>query len=188
LGIDQESLDAVRKGMREVVDGGTGKSARLSWTEVCGKTGTGQWGPESKRQGVAWFAGFLPYEQPRLAFACLYEGRPGEKVSGGRNAGRMVPAFFDSFKDEIKEMVAPAPKAVVVVEESEAEVETEGVLRAIPVGPLEMEEAFPDEEVPAALPVEIDEEGAPGDVLVEPEPPVEEPNRKKRGFFSGRPN
>ncbi|WP_424313932.1 penicillin-binding transpeptidase domain-containing protein [Haloferula sp.] len=169
LGVDQVALDAVREGMREVVAGGTGRSAGLSWTEVCGKTGTGQWGPESKNQGVAWFAGFLPYDQPRLAFACLYEGRPGQKVSGSRNACPMVPAFFNSFEDEISEMVAPAPKAVVVVDELEVQEDTEGVLRAIPVSPLELEEMFPDGgDVPAALPVELDDEGVPRALPVEP--------------------
>lgn len=159
LGIDYNAIETVREGMRQVVDGGTGRSAGLSWTQVCGKTGTGQWGPESKKQGVAWFAGFLPADEPRLAFACLYEGRPGQKVSGGRNAAPMVPAFFNSFKDEIKEMIAPAPKAVLVVEEgSEEEESEEGVLRAIPVNPLETVEEIPDDaEVPKALPVDPSE-------------------------------
>ena len=159
LGIDYNAIETVREGMRQVVDGGTGRSAGLSWTQVCGKTGTGQWGPESKKQGVAWFAGFLPADEPRLAFACLYEGRPGQKVSGGRNAAPMVPAFFNSFKDEIKEMIAPAPKAVLVVEEgSEEEGSEEGVLRAIPVNPLETVEEIPDDaEVPKALPVDPSE-------------------------------
>jgi len=178
LGLEQEALDAVREGMREVVDGGTGRAAGLSWTEVCGKTGTGQWGPESKRQGVAWFAGFLPYDQPRLAFACLYEGRPGQKVSGGRNACPMVPAFFNSFKDEIEEMVAPAPKAVMVVDELELQEDTEGVLRAIPVSPLELEEAFPDGiDAPAAVPVDLEEDEVPQalpvDVLQEEDGEIE---------------
>jgi len=157
LGIDYNAIETVREGMRQVVDGGTGRSAGLSWTEVCGKTGTGQWGPESKKQGVAWFAGFMPADEPRLAFACLYEGRPGQKVSGGRNAAPMVPAFFNSFKDEIKEMIAPAPKALLVVEEGDAGAEgsEEGVLRAIPVEPLDTIEEIPDDaDIPRALPVE----------------------------------
>ncbi|MGE9270456.1 MAG: penicillin-binding transpeptidase domain-containing protein [Verrucomicrobiales bacterium] len=155
LGVDYEAIETVREGMRQVVDGGTGRSGGLSWTEVCGKTGTGQWGPESRKQGVAWFTGFLPADEPRLAFACLYEGRPGQKVSGGRNAAPMVPAFFNSFQDEIKEMIAPAPKAVLVVEEAPNEEGEEEVLRAIPVEPLETMEALPEEEeIPRALPVE----------------------------------
>ena len=160
LGVDFEALEIVREGMRQVVAGGTGSRASLSWTEVCGKTGTGQWGQPSKEQRVAWFAGFLPADEPRLAFACLYEGRPHEKVSGGRNAGQMVPAFFNKFREEIEEMIAPAPKAVMIVEEgTAAEPEPEeGVMRAIPVSPLDtIAEMPPAEEIPRALPV--DEEG-----------------------------
>lgn len=169
LGLSQEALKVVREGMREVVDGGTGSRASLSWTEVCGKTGTGQWGPPSKNQGVAWFAGFLPAEQPRLAFACLYEGRPGQKVGGSRNACPMVPAFFNKFKDEVKEMVAPAPKAVAVVLDGDEVVEAdEGVVRAIPVSPLEHEqEGFDEGEdpapIPRALPVDPEDLIEPGE-------------------------
>lgn len=155
LGLEPEAVAVVREGMREVVDGGTGRAAGLSWTQVCGKTGTGQWGPASKEQGVAWFAGFLPYDEPRLAFACLYEGRPGQKVSGSGNACPMVPAFFNSFRDEIEEMIAPAQRALVVVDEVQAQEETEGVLRAIPVDPLDTEAVEPaEEETPRALPVD----------------------------------
>lgn len=155
LGLDAEAVHTVREGMRQVVAGGTGRSAGLSWTEVCGKTGTGQWGPERKRQGVAWFAGFLPADEPRLAFAALYEGRPGQRVSGGRNAGAMVPAFFNSFKSEIQEMIKPAPKAVLVVPEIKEEESTEGAMRAIPVDSLELEPLDLDvDAAPRALPVD----------------------------------
>lgn len=162
LGVEPGAVETVREGMRQVVSGGTGSRASLSWTEVCGKTGTGQWGPASRKQGVAWFAGFMPAEEPRLAFAFLYEGRPGQSVSGGRNAGVMVPAFFDAFREEIEEMIQPAPKAVAVeVDEVEAQEETEGVLRALPVNPLELDEDGEPEgdpgggtEVPRALPLD----------------------------------
>ncbi|GAA5483341.1 penicillin-binding transpeptidase domain-containing protein [Haloferula sargassicola] len=155
LGLDEKAVDIVKEGMREVVDSGTGRAGGLGWIEICGKTGTGQWGPQSKRQGVAWFAGFMPAEQPRLAFACLYEGRPGQSVSGGRNAAPMVPAFFDHFRDEIDEMCKPAPKAVAVVDEVEEQEKSEGVLRALPVSPLEDELIEgDDEQVPSALPVD----------------------------------
>ncbi len=158
LGVDPEAVDIVREGMHEVVSGGTGRSAGLGWTEVCGKTGTGQWGPPSKEQGVAWFAGFLPYDQPRLAFACLYEGRPHQKVSGSRNACPMVPAFFNPLREEIEEMIAPAPKALVIEEieegvDPEEAAEPEGVLRAIPVDPLDPAAEIEDEEIPRALEV-----------------------------------
>ena len=159
LSLDAKAVDAVKEGMRQVVDGGTGRRGSLGWTEVCGKTGTGQWGPPSKKQGVAWFAGFLPADEPRLAFACLYEGRPGQTVSGGGNAAPMVPAFFNKFRDEIEEMTQPAPKATLVVDEVEEQEKSEGVLRALPVSPLEEEglDATDEEEVPEALPVDAEE-------------------------------
>jgi hypothetical protein len=79
-----------------------------------------------------------------------------------------VKAFFEPLKDEIKEIIAPAPKALEIIDESEipAAVEVdegpaEGVLRAQEVEILETgvmdEEDAVSEEVPKALPVDPDE-------------------------------
>ncbi len=171
LSLDEKAIEVVREGMRDVVNSGygTGRSAALSFTELCGKTGTAQWGPPSKDQRLAWFAGFLPFEEPRYAFAALYEGRPGERLSGGRNAAPIVKAFFEPLKAEFKEILAPAPKALEIVDESEVaaeeggegEVSTEGVLRAQEVELLETGEVDGEgeaaEEIPKALPVDPDE-------------------------------
>jgi penicillin-binding protein 2 len=121
LGTKPEAVEIVREGMRDVVNSGygTGRSAGLSYTTLCGKTGTAQWGPTSKNQRLAWFAGFLPFDNPRYAFAVLYEGKPNEVVSGGRMAAPMVRNFFEPIKDDIKEIIAPPKKALVVVEEVE---------------------------------------------------------------------
>ncbi len=158
LSLDADAVQTVHEGMREVVDGGTGGRAALSFTKICGKTGTGQWGAAKKEQGVAWFAGFLPYKDPRLAFVALYEGRPYEKVSGGRNAGSMVPKFFEPLKKEVKELIEPPPKALIVVEEEEKP--EEGMLRAIPVEPGHIGTGVEDdreEGLLRAMPVEPDE-------------------------------
>jgi len=144
-----------------VVDGGTGRSAGLSFTDLCGKTGTAQWGPESKDQRLAWFAGFLPFDEPRFAFAAVYEGRPGERPSGGKNAAPIVRSFFEPLKKEFKDIIAPAPKALEIIDEAEApvaeEVPEEGVLRAQEVEILDTDEeddAPAADEVPKALPVD----------------------------------
>ncbi|MGC4014739.1 MAG: penicillin-binding transpeptidase domain-containing protein [Luteolibacter sp.] len=143
LGVDPVAVEVVRKGMRDVVNAGygTGKAAQLSFTEMCGKTGTAQWGPPSKEQRLAWFAGFFPFDNPRYSFAVLYEGRPGETVSGGRMAAPMVKAFFEPLKDEIKDTIAPPPKAVLIVDDEDAS-KSDGkhqdtILKAIPVEPLD---------------------------------------------------
>ena len=168
LGIEAEAIEVVREGMRQVVDGGTGRAAELSFTELCGKTGTAQWKIGSKTN-LAWFAGFLPYDEPRFAFAAVYEGRPGENPSGGKNAAPIVKSFFEPLKKEFKEILAPAPKALEIVDEEETPAEgekaeetpKEGILRAQEVEILESDAADEDEpaveEVPRALPVDPDE-------------------------------
>ncbi|TAE74660.1 MAG: hypothetical protein EAZ65_00150 [Verrucomicrobia bacterium] len=168
LGVDPHAIEVVREGMKMVVAGGTGRSAGLSFTELCGKTGTAQWGPESKSQRLAWFAGFLPFDEPRFAFAAVYEGRPGERPSGGKNAAPIVRAFFEPLKKEFKDIVAPVPKALEIVPEGPvpAAVEVmeegdEGVLRAQEVEILDADDISTSdvmvEEIPRALPVDPDE-------------------------------
>ena len=100
------ALATVRKGMRAVVNGGTGRAAGLSYINNAGKTGTAQWGRPQDDCRLAWFAGFLPSENPRYAYAALYEGRPHQRISGGRMAGAIVKAFFESIKDEMKNAIA----------------------------------------------------------------------------------
>lgn len=157
LGVRDNAILAVQKGMRDVVNEGygTGKGAALSWTTMCGKTGTAQWGPASKNQRLAWFAGFFPFENPRFAYAVVYEGRPGQVVSGGRMAAPMVRNFFNPLRSEIEEIIA-APKKAKIVGEEDDEVAT-GPAKAVPVEEVE------SDGVPRALPVSDD-----GDIV---EPP-----------------
>lgn len=168
LGVDEESVRIVREGMWDVVGKGygTGRSGGLSYTTLAGKTGTAQWGPPRLNQRLAWFAGFLPYDNPRYAFAVLYEGKPGQTVSGGRMAAPMVRNFFEPLKDEIKDTIAPPKRALVVVPEGEepaADDAPEGgeVLKAIPIEDIEFGE------VQRAIPVEEDVFIEGGDEIVE---------------------
>ena len=96
------ALAVVRKGMRAVVDGGTGHRAALSWISNAGKTGTAQWGRPSDDCRLAWFAGFLPADKPRFAYAALYEGRPHQRISGGHVAAAIVRSFFNSVRPGIE--------------------------------------------------------------------------------------
>lgn len=179
LGVDPEAVRIVRKGMSDVVNagGGTGQSAGLSYTTLCGKTGTAQWGDQRKNQRLAWFAGFLPEDNPRYSFAVLYEGRPGETVSGGRMAAPMVKKFFEGIKDDIKETIAPPKRALIVVEEGEAgAAPTAGDKPAAADPDTEGYTREPGNDAPLkALPVEPldtgrDEETAPAEEPAEPRP------------------
>ncbi|MEP7015925.1 MAG: penicillin-binding protein 2 [Verrucomicrobiota bacterium] len=90
------TMDEIRTGLIEVVNGpgGTGHEGSLENVEVAGKTGTAQWGPKDKERTAAWFAGFLPAEQPQFAFAAVYEGEVGSKVHGGTVAAPMIADIF----------------------------------------------------------------------------------------------
>ncbi len=102
----QSSTATVRKGMRAVVDGGTGRRATLSYVDNAGKTGTAQWGKASDDCRLAWFAGYLPADKPRYAYVALYEGKPHQRISGGYMAAMIVKTFFESIKTSMQAELA----------------------------------------------------------------------------------
>lgn len=113
LTIDKNALAAVRKGMRAVVadSDGTGTRASNNYVAMAGKTGTGEW-HDSPKDYVAWFAGFIPANNPEYAFAALYEGDPGDQISGGKYVAPLVGDVFNKIykmKRDGDEM--PAAKA-----------------------------------------------------------------------------
>ncbi len=118
LNVTKKSIQVSHDGMRNVVhaDYGTGKKGDVGYVVMAGKTGTAQWIPH-KRQNLAWFAGFLPYKNPRYAFAAVYEGRPGQTVSGGKQAAPIVRDFFKRFQGEILANIKNPVKAILVDEE-----------------------------------------------------------------------
>jgi penicillin-binding protein 2 len=96
--LPESYFEAVTQGMKDVVNEsyGTGKSGANSYQMVAGKTGTGQWNVKEKKY-VGWFAGFVPADEPEFAFAVLYEGAPGQYVSGGKFAAPMARYFFNQY-------------------------------------------------------------------------------------------
>jgi len=79
-----EVLSWVRRGMEAVVGnpGGTAyKTVRLPEVAIAGKTGTAEAG--GGRPDHAWFAGYVPADQPRYAFVVVLE----HAGSGGKVAG-----------------------------------------------------------------------------------------------------
>jgi penicillin-binding protein 2 len=81
---------------------GTAHSAQVKGIKVAGKTGTAQWGPTEKQRTAAWFAGFIPAENPEYSFCALYEGEPNDNtVHGGSHAAPIIGKLF-------KQVYAPA--------------------------------------------------------------------------------
>ena len=73
---------------------GTAHQAAVKGIDVAGKTGTAQWGPTDRQRIAAWFAGFLPADNPKYSFAALYEGEPGVKTGGGSLAAPLIGKLY----------------------------------------------------------------------------------------------
>lgn len=67
--------------MVSVVEGGTGKNAKISGIEVAGKTGSAE--DTSKKATHSWFIGFAPADDPKIAVAVIVEngGLGGKKAA-----------------------------------------------------------------------------------------------------------
>ncbi len=88
--ISEESLDIVRRGMRETVLTGTAQNAAIEGINVAGKTGTAEYCDniayplglceQGNWPAHAWFTAYAPYENPEiLLIAMIYNGEEGSK-------------------------------------------------------------------------------------------------------------
>ena len=103
IDIPDSVFEVVHDGMQRVVDGGTGGAAKVPGITICGKTGT----VENYYRGVkqpnhAFFCGFAPRENPRIAIMCVVEnsGRFGGTYAAPI-VGLMIEKYLkDSITDE----------------------------------------------------------------------------------------
>lgn len=82
--------------MIEVVDRGTGATARLPNVKVGGKTGTAQ--SSADRPPYAWFVSFAPADNPRVAVAVLVEdaGVARDAISGSGLAAPIAKSVMEA--------------------------------------------------------------------------------------------
>ena len=100
IAIPDSIFEAVHDGMQTVVEHGTGVNAKVTGINICGKTGT----VENYFRGVkqpnhAFFCGFAPREDPKIAIMCVVEnsGR-----FGGTYAAPIVGLLIEKYlKDSI---------------------------------------------------------------------------------------
>jgi penicillin-binding protein 2 len=164
---DQDYRTTVIKGMVAVVSSGdgTGKGAGISKAQMAGKTGTGQWKPD-KRQNLAWFTGIVPADKPLYAYAAVYEGKPGEAVSGGREAAPIVSeAFSKIFSGKTLE-----------------ELESEGAMEGRSSRKVELASRADDDDSPSSAPKKQVVQTRKAEPVAEAPPPEKKPGGVK-GFF-----
>ncbi|MBE7439521.1 MAG: penicillin-binding protein 2 [Spirochaetales bacterium] len=102
----QDTLDLVEKGMRMVIQSGTGRSIyRPDMVPIAGKTGTAQ--TRSKREGKshAWFVGYGPYEGPpeeKVVVSVFVEFGKGGALSAAPIAMEMLRAAFPNYQASLR--------------------------------------------------------------------------------------
>ncbi len=90
--------------MVDVVNKGTGTAARIPGIQVAGKTGTADNGPQNASGGYvnpphAWFSGFAPADNPKIAIAVIIEngGVAGNETTGGLAAAPVAQAVMKAY-------------------------------------------------------------------------------------------
>jgi len=87
--ISDEVFNVVQSGMQDVIEIGTGRSARIPGIAMCGKTGTAENklvvdGRILKLHNHSWFVCFAPRENPKIAVAVIVE-------NGGYGSAQAAP-------------------------------------------------------------------------------------------------
>lgn len=93
IGLKSTTIKKVREGLFKVIndESGTGRRARAEGVQVAGKTGTAQ-NPQGKTH--AWFAGFAPYDDPKICLVVFLEH--GGK--GGLEPAEIAKSIFEEAK------------------------------------------------------------------------------------------
>lgn len=91
--LDSNYIELVRRGMAQVVESGTARQSGLVRFKAAGKTGTAElWGGSNVNH--AWFAGYLPREAPRFAFAVVCERVESQ---GGKASADVARDMFERY-------------------------------------------------------------------------------------------
>jgi penicillin-binding protein 2 len=105
LGLSPHVMELIREGMQRVVQapGGTGGLARIPGVLSAGKTGTAE-NPHGKDH--AWYIGFAPFDNPKIAVAVLLEN----SGFGGTKAAPLAGLVMEKYL--FRELIRNKPKAV----------------------------------------------------------------------------
>jgi penicillin-binding protein 2 len=91
--IDSSHFEAVRRGMRGVMEAGTGRSLQIPGIPSGGKTGTAQ-APGVGRKDNSVFVMFAPYDNPRIAIGIQVENAGFGATAAGPIASLMAEYYL----------------------------------------------------------------------------------------------
>ena len=106
--MDAAQAQMVNSMMQDVVNNGTGTAAQIPNIKVAGKTGTADNGPQRPDGSYvnsphAWFSGFAPADNPKIAVAVIIEngGVAGNETTGGLAAAPVAKAVMQAYLSSI---------------------------------------------------------------------------------------
>lgn len=103
-------LQALQEAMGVAGDTGTAKRASLPDFPASGKTGTAQVRKDGRPTTLAWYVGWAPADDPRIAIAIVVEGVPDtEDIGGGGTAAPIAQSVFRVFRDKTFNNLANTP-------------------------------------------------------------------------------
>lgn len=87
--MSRETASLIKDMMIDVVNEGTGRKASLSYVQIAGKTGTAE---IKGQKDHAWFVGFAPADQPKIAVAVVLENNGSTGGSAAAPIARNIIA------------------------------------------------------------------------------------------------
>lgn len=110
--VKSSTLKAIRQGMLNVTESkyGTGQLARVDFMRLAAKTGTAQAPP---RLAHAWFAGFFPYEKPKIALVVFVEHGGSGGLVAASLAKKIVMAWHELYSP-VEEYIKPTLPPVTI--------------------------------------------------------------------------
>lgn len=99
IGLSDAEYGAIVEGMERAVGrDGTARFAMIPGIRIAGKTGTAQVKKNGQPLTLAWFVGFAPVENPRVAIAVCVEGtEAGDNFAGGKTAAPVAKAVLEAY-------------------------------------------------------------------------------------------
>ena len=98
IGLSDAQYRRIIDGMELAVQAGTARLARMPGIRLAAKTGTAQVFVQGKELTLAWFIGFAPVDDPRVAIAIMIPGTdPNDNYHGGSTAGPIAKAIFEAY-------------------------------------------------------------------------------------------
>lgn len=99
IGLTGAQYYAILQGMSRVVSlSGTGRWAAVEGVNIAGKTGTAQVRHEGKPLTIAWFLGFAPIDNPKIAVVIAMEGtEEDDNYGGGKTAAPIAQKIFHNY-------------------------------------------------------------------------------------------